>query len=207
MVASAPHIVGAFPPGAVRRQGLRRPGGDEPAGLHAGHPRRVPRARRLGRRRHARRRRAAIRGSPTARWPRPTRPAGRRVPGVTLPPAPMTTYRLDFGPDWTQGHRHQGTAGLGAPFVSRVPAVDEAGNDRGGIRLPRDRGAAGDPHRLELPAAGDRRAGSPGQRDRLVPAAAADQGRPRAHAATAGSRSKNATPAARTTWAASPSPR
>ena len=26
--------------------------------------------------------------------------------------------------------------GSGAPFISRVPAVDEAGNDRGGIRLP-----------------------------------------------------------------------
>ena len=52
MVASAPHIVGAFPPGAVRRQGLRRPGADEPARLRAGPPRRVPRPRRLGRRRH-----------------------------------------------------------------------------------------------------------------------------------------------------------
>ena len=58
------------------------------------------------------------------------------VPGVMLPQAPMTTYRLDFGPDWSKGRVTIEPPRLGAPFVSRVPAVDEAGNDRGGIRLP-----------------------------------------------------------------------
>ena len=48
----------------------------------------------------------------------------------------MTTYRLDFGPGVAEGPRHDRAAALGLPFMSRVPAVDEAGNDRGGIRLP-----------------------------------------------------------------------
>ena len=45
-------------------------------------------------------------------------------------------YRLDFGPDWAKGLVTIEPPTLGAPFVSRVPAVDEAGNGRGGIRLP-----------------------------------------------------------------------
>jgi hypothetical protein len=48
----------------------------------------------------------------------------------------MTTYRLNFGPDWSKGRVTIEPPRLGAPFVSRVPAVDETGNDRGGIRLP-----------------------------------------------------------------------
>jgi hypothetical protein len=48
----------------------------------------------------------------------------------------MTTYRLDFGPDWAKGIVTHEPPRLGKPFVSRVPAVDDAGNDRGGIRLP-----------------------------------------------------------------------
>lgn len=58
------------------------------------------------------------------------------IPGLRMPPAPMTTYRLDFGPEWREGRVTVEPPRLGAPFVSRVPAVDEAGNDRGGIRLP-----------------------------------------------------------------------
>ncbi|HUU33817.1 MAG TPA: alpha/beta hydrolase domain-containing protein [Vicinamibacterales bacterium] len=58
------------------------------------------------------------------------------VPGFALPQAPMTTYRLDFGPGWAQGRVTREPPGLGAPFVSLVPAVDDAGNGRGGIRLP-----------------------------------------------------------------------
>jgi hypothetical protein len=59
------------------------------------------------------------------------------VPGVRLPQSPMTTYRLDFGPEWSKGRVTIEPPKLGAAFVSRVPAVDDAGNDRGGIRLPR----------------------------------------------------------------------
>jgi hypothetical protein len=59
-----------------------------------------------------------------------------RLPGVERPPAPMTTYRLDFGPDWSKGLVTIEPPGIGAPFTSLVPAVDDAGNDRAGIRLP-----------------------------------------------------------------------
>ena len=58
------------------------------------------------------------------------------IPGVAMPPEPMITYRLDFGPEWTQGRVTVEPPRLGAAFTSLVPAVDEAGNDRGGIRLP-----------------------------------------------------------------------
>jgi Alpha/beta hydrolase domain len=58
------------------------------------------------------------------------------IPGVAMPPAPMTTYRLDFGPEWTHGRVTVEPPRLGAPFTSLVPAVDDAGNDRAGIRLP-----------------------------------------------------------------------
>jgi hypothetical protein len=53
-----------------------------------------------------------------------------------MPPAPMTTYRLDFGPDWSKGIVSREPPGIGKAFTSLVPAVDEAGNDRAGIRLP-----------------------------------------------------------------------
>jgi hypothetical protein len=48
----------------------------------------------------------------------------------------MTTYRLDFGPEWSKGIVTIEPPQLGKPFISRVPAVDDAGNDRAGIRLP-----------------------------------------------------------------------
>lgn len=58
------------------------------------------------------------------------------IPGVVMPPEPMTTYRLDFGPEWPQGRVTVEPPRLGPAFTSLVPAVDEFGNDRGGIRLP-----------------------------------------------------------------------
>ena len=48
----------------------------------------------------------------------------------------MTTYRLDFGPDWSRGIVSIEPPRIGKAFVGLVPAVDEAGNDRAGIRLP-----------------------------------------------------------------------
>ena len=48
----------------------------------------------------------------------------------------MTTYRLDFGPEWTRGIVSIEPPRIGKAFVGRVPAVDEAGNSRAGIRLP-----------------------------------------------------------------------
>ena len=58
------------------------------------------------------------------------------IPGYARPQNPMTTYRLDFGPDWSKGIVTKEPPGIGKAFVGRVPAVDEAGNDRAGIRLP-----------------------------------------------------------------------
>jgi hypothetical protein len=48
----------------------------------------------------------------------------------------MTTYRLDFGPEWSKGIVTIEPPKIGRPFIGRVPAVDDAGNDRAGIRLP-----------------------------------------------------------------------
>ena len=58
------------------------------------------------------------------------------IPGYVRPQTPMTTYRLDFGPEWSKGIVTKEPPGIGKAFVGRVPAVDEAGNDRAGIRLP-----------------------------------------------------------------------
>jgi hypothetical protein len=58
------------------------------------------------------------------------------IPGYARPQHPMTTYRLDFGPDWSKGIVTKEPPEIGKAFVGRVPAVDEAGNDRDGIRLP-----------------------------------------------------------------------
>jgi hypothetical protein len=58
------------------------------------------------------------------------------IPGFNRPQSPMTTYRLDFGPEWSKGIVTKEPPGIGKAFVGRVPAVDEAGNDRAGIRLP-----------------------------------------------------------------------
>ena len=58
------------------------------------------------------------------------------IPGYLRPQNPMTTYRLDFGPEWSKGVVTIEPPAIGKAFVGRVPAVDEAGNDRAGIRLP-----------------------------------------------------------------------
>ena len=63
-------------------------------------------------------------------------PGWPTIPGFPRPAAPMTTYRLDFGPDWSRGIITIEPPAIGKAFVSRVPAVDDAGNDRAGIRLP-----------------------------------------------------------------------
>src|SRR5687767_8451243 len=63
-------------------------------------------------------------------------PGWPAIPGYKRPSAPMTTYRLDFGPEWTRGIVSIEPPRIGKAFVGRVPAVDEAGNSRAGIRLP-----------------------------------------------------------------------
>ncbi len=64
----------------------------------------------------------------SAGWP--------RVQGFEIPEAPQTPYRLDFGPDWDRGIVTNEPPLVGEPFVVLVPAVDADGNDRAGIRLP-----------------------------------------------------------------------
>ena len=66
----------------------------------------------------------------------PDRAGWPTVPGFELPQAPLTAYRLDFGPRWLEGIVSYTPPRVGKPFAARVPAVDENGNDRAGIRLP-----------------------------------------------------------------------
>jgi hypothetical protein len=67
----------------------------------------------------------------------PTEKAGwPKIPGVPFPVPYLKTYRLDFGPRWSQGIVDNEPPKIGKPFVGLVPAVDEDGNSRGGIRMP-----------------------------------------------------------------------
>lgn len=135
MVASAPHIVGPFPPAPFADQDFVGQADMNPL-VYTPVIRAVFRA--LDR--------WIVDGvePPPSRYPTladgtltaPEAAGWPVIPGVTMPPAPMTTYRLDFGPEWAAGRVTVEPPRLGPAFVSRVPAVDEAGNDRGGIRLP-----------------------------------------------------------------------
>ena len=134
-IASAPHIVGPFPPAPFTDPDFVGQADMNPLDYNA-----VVRA--LFEALAA----WVVDGTapPSSRYPRldqhtlaaPDKAGWPKVPGVMLPQAPMTTYRLDFGPEWPKGRVTIEPPTLGLPFVSRVPAVDEAGNDRGGIRLP-----------------------------------------------------------------------
>ncbi|HUQ95917.1 MAG TPA: alpha/beta hydrolase domain-containing protein [Bryobacteraceae bacterium] len=81
---------------------------------------------------------------PASRYPRisdgtltaPARAGWPKIPGVSLPPPMLITYRLDFGPDWSRGIVAFEPPRVGKPFVGLVPAVDQDGHDRAGIRLP-----------------------------------------------------------------------
>ena len=66
----------------------------------------------------------------------PGRAGWPNVPGVLLPEEPLTVYRLDFGPHWSEGVVSYTPPRVGKPFKILVLAVDENGNDRAGIRLP-----------------------------------------------------------------------
>ena len=59
------------------------------------------------------------------------------IPGVRLPRSCYTPRRLDFGPRWsTEGIADHVPPRVGRAFRTLVPAVDEDGNERAGIRLP-----------------------------------------------------------------------
>jgi hypothetical protein len=135
MIASAPHIVGPFPPAPYADPDFVGQADMNPLVY-------TPVIRALFR--------ALDAWVATGLEPPPSRyptiadgtlvpPAGAgwpTIPGVAMPPAPMTTYRLDFGPEWSNGIVTIEPPKIGKPFIGLVPAVDEAGNDRGGIRLP-----------------------------------------------------------------------
>lgn len=135
MVASAPHIVGPFPPAPFTDKDFIGQADMNPL-VYTPVIRAVFRA--LDR--------WVTEGvePPPSRYPTiadgtlvaPEAAGWPKVAGVAMPPAPMITYRLDLGPEWGAGRVTIEPPRLGAPFVSRVPAVDDAGNDRGGIRLP-----------------------------------------------------------------------
>ncbi|MGD1098679.1 MAG: alpha/beta hydrolase domain-containing protein [Bryobacteraceae bacterium] len=58
-----------------------------------------------------------------------------KIPGLRLPPPMLLTYRLDFGPEWPRMVTFE-PPHVGKQYVGLVPAVDEDGNARAGIRLP-----------------------------------------------------------------------
>lgn len=134
-IASAPHIVGAFPPAPFGDADFVGQADMNPLVY-------TPAIRALFRALDA----WVVEGKapPPSRYPRlsdgtlttveasgwPT------IPGFPRPTSPMTTYRLDFGPEWPTGVASIEPPRIGTAFVSRVPAVDEAGNSRAGIRLP-----------------------------------------------------------------------
>jgi hypothetical protein len=135
MVASAPHIVGPFPPAPFADKDFVGQADMNPL-VYTPVIRAVFRA--LDR--------WVAEGiePPASRYPTiaegtlvpPARAGWPVIPGVAMPPEPMVTYRLDLGPEWPAGRVTVEPPRLGPPFVSLVPAVDEAGNDRSGIRLP-----------------------------------------------------------------------
>jgi Alpha/beta hydrolase domain len=135
MVASAPHIVGPFPPAPFADRDFVGQADMNPLAY-------TPVIRALFRALDA----WVVDGTepPPSRYPRvadgtlvaPDKAGWPTIPGVAMPPAPMTTYRLDFGPEWRQGRVTIEPPRLGAPFPSLVPGVDDAGNDCAGIRLP-----------------------------------------------------------------------
>jgi hypothetical protein len=60
-----------------------------------------------------------------------------RLPGVSVPTAPLKAYRADYGPDFrTRGIVSQEPPKLGSAFPILVPAVDADGNETSGIRMP-----------------------------------------------------------------------
>lgn len=60
-----------------------------------------------------------------------------KIPGVEPPAQVYRPLRLDPGPRWeSEGIAEQVPPATGEPYVTLVPAVDEDGNERAGIRLP-----------------------------------------------------------------------
>jgi len=82
---------------------------------------------------------------PSSRVPRiadgtltkPSEAGWPKIPGVRFPPPALITYRLDFGPEFhSKGLVTFEPPKIGKPYAALVPAVDEDGNARAGIRMP-----------------------------------------------------------------------
>ena len=58
------------------------------------------------------------------------------LPGVNKPHEASEAFRLDFGPAWRKGILTIQPPRVAAAFPVLVPAVDEDGNERDGVRLP-----------------------------------------------------------------------
>lgn len=56
------------------------------------------------------------------------------LPGLEPPRAAHVAYRADYGPRWRQGIIDRQPPRLGPAFPTLVPAVDDWGNERGGVR-------------------------------------------------------------------------
>jgi hypothetical protein len=59
-----------------------------------------------------------------------------QIPGVATPRAPSALPLLDFGPQAEIGILKAPDIGPGGGYTIFVPAVDEDGNDRAGVRAP-----------------------------------------------------------------------
>lgn len=66
----------------------------------------------------------------------PERAGWPAIPGYQLPQHPLRAFHLNFGADWNKGIVGIEPPEVGKAFVVSVPAVDEDGNVRSGIRLP-----------------------------------------------------------------------
>jgi hypothetical protein len=135
LIASAPHIVGAFPPAPFQDADFVGRADMNPLvytpvirALFRAMDRWVSEAIEPPPSRYPMLADGTLTAVDASGWP--------AIPGYPRPQSPMTTYRLDFGPEWSKGIVSKEPPGLGKAFVGRVPAVDEAGNDRAGIRLP-----------------------------------------------------------------------
>jgi hypothetical protein len=57
-----------------------------------------------------------------------------RIPGLDRPGAAHVAYRADYGPRWPEGIVDIQPPRLGQTFHTKVPQVDELGNELGGVR-------------------------------------------------------------------------
>ena len=135
LLSSVPHVVGPFPPVPNRNASLKGQAALNPLV-------RTPVVRALFKAMDAWV--AEDVEPPPSRYPRlsdgtltdPEASGWPTIPGMVMPHDPLQAYRLDFGPQWSEGIVTYEPPRVGKPYPVRVPAVDEAGNDRAGIRLP-----------------------------------------------------------------------